>query len=72
MSDDNVITLSMPTTLDIPPERVIKAALEADLDMVLIIGWTEDGKMYASCSTGNMPETLFLIEKFKQEILRDE
>jgi hypothetical protein len=72
MSDDNVVHLDMPTTLDIPPERVLKAALEADLNMALVLGWTEDGAMYASCSSGNIPEVLFLLEKFKQEILKDE
>jgi hypothetical protein len=72
MSDDNVIQLSVPTTLDIPPERVLEGALKADLNMVLVLGWTEAGEMYASCSSGNIPEIVFLLEKMKMEVLRDE
>jgi hypothetical protein len=31
MSDDNVIVLDVLTTINLPPERILNAALEADL-----------------------------------------
>jgi hypothetical protein len=31
MSDDNVVELKLLTTINLPPERILNAALEADL-----------------------------------------
>lgn len=72
MSEGNVIHFGGVTSLDIPCEKILQGALARKLDTVLVLGWTEAGEMYASCSSGDIPEVLFLLEKFKMELLRDE
>lgn len=69
MSDDNVVFLE--TNLDLPPERILNGALEADLQTVLVIGWDKDERLFAGGSTANVAENLLLIEKFKQWLLSD-
>jgi len=71
MSDDNVVTLPVITTLDISPERVLDGALKADLDTVLVIGWDKEDRFYASGSTGGIGDLLLLLEIFKRELLSE-
>jgi len=71
MSDDNVVFLDVDTTLAIPPERVLDGALKADLEEVIVLGWTKDGQMYAAGSTGDIADTLLLLELFKKELLSE-
>jgi hypothetical protein len=49
MSDDNVIVLNVLTTINLPPERILNAALEADLAaLVVIVGYDKNGQYYFS------------------------
>jgi hypothetical protein len=61
MSDDNVIYLSGATTEDIPPERVIEAALDANLSVAIVIGRRADGSIYFASSTGDVREAHWLV-----------
>jgi len=61
MSDDNVIYLSEATTEDIPPERVIEAALDANLSVAIVIGRRADGSIYFASSTGDVKEAHWLV-----------
>lgn len=67
---DNIIHLDVLTTLDIPPERVLSGAIEADLDTVVVIGWTRDDEFWASASTSDVADLLLLLEMLKKELLR--
>lgn len=58
------------TTLDIPVDRVLEAAIGQGLEKVLIIGEEEDGKLYVACSTGNVGEVLVLMERAKNRLLK--
>lgn len=73
MSDaDNVVVLDMETTLDLPPERILNAAIKADLETVLVIGWDKEGDLYAAGSTAKIGDILLLLERTKQVVLSDE
>ena len=57
------------TTLPVPPENVLKGAIEQGLEDVIIVGRTKDGELYMAASTGEAPEILWLIECAKGYIL---
>lgn len=71
MSEDrsNVIVLPVNTVLDIPPERLLEAAIQADLETVVIIGRDKTGDLYFSSTTGYLPEVLWDIESAKQQVM---
>ena len=64
-----IITPSFNTRLDIPVERVLDAAKDAGIEMVLVLGRTKEGELYMAASTGDAPEILWLIECAKVHIL---
>lgn len=41
-----IVELKTVTLLDIPTERVLKRALEADLERCFVVGRTRDGTFY--------------------------
>ena len=61
MSDDNVIYLNEATTDDIPPARVVEAALDANLSVAIVIGRRPDGSIYFASSTGDVREAHWLV-----------
>jgi hypothetical protein len=61
MSDDNVIYLNEATTEDIPPERVVEGALDANLSVAIVIGRRPDGTIYFASSTGDVKEAHWLV-----------
>lgn len=69
--ESNVIVLPLPngTVLDIPPDRLLEAAKQADLETVVIIGRDKNGDLYFSSTTGYLPEVLWDIEEAKQEVM---
>lgn len=72
MSDDKVVNFTGITTLDLPPERVLKGALEADLESVTIVGYTKDGQEYFASSVADGAFTVWLFERFKKQLLEIE
>ena len=69
MSDDNVIYLSEATADDIPPERVIEAALDASLSVAIVIGRRADGTIYFASSTGDVREAHWLVSAVATNII---
>jgi hypothetical protein len=59
-----VVTLGGYTSLDIPVERVLDGAKE--LESILVLGWTKDGKFYAATSIGGKrsSELVDLAQRF--------
>ena len=65
-----VITLDVETRLDIPPERVLKKALEADMEGVVLIGYTKDGSYYAASSYADGGTVLWLLETCRLKLMK--
>lgn len=64
-----IITLGMETTLDIPTDRVLEAAV-GKLSTVLVLGYeSETGEPYFAGSTADRAEAIFLVERFKKFLL---
>lgn len=58
------------TKLDLPPERVLRAALDAKLSGVVILGYTEDGREYFASSYADGGEVVWLTERAKLALFR--
>lgn len=66
-----VVTFPGETTIDLPPERVLSAALESELSSVAVIGYKEDGELYLASSNAHAPDVVMMLELCKAMILRD-
>lgn len=51
------------------PSRILNGAINADLDLVLVLGWQKDGGFYAASTQGDKREILWLVEQFKQGLM---
>jgi hypothetical protein len=64
-----VIAFPGITTLDMPPEKVLSAAIAHDLETVVIVGKAKDGTPYYAGSTSDMHAVLYMIEVFKRDVV---
>lgn len=53
------------------PERVLKHANDADLEVVVVIGYDRGGGLYFMSSEPDGPEVLWLLEKARKALLED-
>lgn len=67
---DNVIVLNGKTRLDIPAERVLRAALEGGMSSVVVIGFDADDKEYFASSIADGAMVLWLLERSKLKLMR--
>ena len=65
----NVVELNCQTTLDLPAERVLMNALEADLDTAVVIGYDKQGDLYFASTTADGGNVVWLFEKGKLALL---
>jgi hypothetical protein len=63
--EDNIIEFSGSTSLDILPEKVLRSAIEKNLEDVIVLG---DGGYLAS-STGDKMKLVYMLEDAKHYIL---
>ena len=68
MTTTNVVVLPVETTLDLPANRILEAAItEPPLDTVLVIG-KQDGRFYLASSTSKLAEMLLLLRRAELSI----
>jgi len=58
----------LPTTLDIPVERVLDSDTARECDRVMVIGWRGDDLYFAS-STGDVADLNFLMDLAKASLI---
>ncbi len=63
-----VIQADFNTVADLPAERVLGAALDANLDQAIIIAM-RGGQPYYASTLGDIGHTLLEVELFKQSLL---
>lgn len=63
----DIIELDVITRLDIPVSRVLNNA--ADLENVVVIGWTKEGDFYFASSKGDGGDVIYLLELAKKKLL---
>lgn len=70
MSNDKVVPLKTVTSLDLPAERVLQAAVEAGLSDVVILGYTkDDDREYFASSIADGGSVLWLMKRLERELL---
>lgn len=68
---DTIIEFPGETRLDLPAEKVLNAALESNLESVIVVGWKEDGDMYLAGSAGDVMETIASLEIAKAALVKE-
>lgn len=66
---DNIVLFTGVTSLDLPADRVLQAAIDEGLEQVVIMGYTKDGEEYFASSVAGGPEVLWLLERSKIKLL---
>lgn len=66
----DVIEANIVTSLPIPVERILAKASDADLEMVVVIGWDKEGEPYFASSVSGGPEVLWLLELTKNRLFK--
>ena len=64
-----VVELDCVTTLDIPAEKILTKAIEANLDTAIVVGFNQDGSLYFSSTTGDAGTCMFLFELAKRSLV---
>ncbi len=57
--------------LDIPPEKVLQAAIDAGVTEVVIVGTDNDGKQYIAASMASAPVIAWHLELARLRIVQD-
>jgi hypothetical protein len=65
----DVIYFPGETSLDIPADRVLLPAVDADLEQVIVIGRYKDGEFYFAGTTSDVTLTNWLIDKAKKTVM---
>lgn len=60
------------TTLPIPPEKVLQAALDRGLAEVVVVGFDSDGDFYFSGSDASTPVNLHMLMRASYELMKAE
>lgn len=66
----DVVNFDGPTTLDIPPDKVLQGAIDSKLVSVIVIGETVGGEIYHASSTADLAEMILAVEIFKAELMK--
>jgi len=67
---EKVVPLGNITRLNIPPDRVLKAAIgEFDDDGVVIMGWDKNGELYFASSIASGATVVWLLEACKRRLM---
>ena len=64
-----VVVLPVVTTLDLPTQRVVQAALDAELQSAVVMGWDANGELYFASTMADGGDVLWLMEKCKVLLL---
>lgn len=65
----DIVNLNMVTRFDLPPDRILEAALDK-LDKVVILGYEKDGSEYFASSIADGADVVWLLERCKLRLLR--
>lgn len=69
----NVVNLPVITRLDLNPQRVLEAAMEAGMTGVVILGYAgkdDDEHEYFAASFADGGDVLWLLERLKMQLLQ--
>lgn len=65
-----VVAGNFITTLPIPPEKVLQAAIDRGLQEVVVVGFDNDGEFYFAGSDAGTPVNLHMLMKASYELMK--
>jgi hypothetical protein len=65
---NNVVILPVVTRLDLPAQRTLDAACDANLETAVVIGWDADGDFYFASNKADGGDVLWLLELAKRKL----
>lgn len=65
----DVVNFTGITSLDIPADRVLQAAIDEGLESVIVVGYTKDGNEFFASSIAGGPDCLWLMARFQKRLL---
>ena len=68
---DNVVVLNVSTTLPLPADRVLEAAV-GHLESVVLLGYEPGGSTWFASSTADKREVLWMLEEAKRALFEAE
>ena len=70
--ESNVVPFPGMTKISHRPEQILRAAIDADLDTVIVLGHTKSGEFWFSGNKSDAFEALWLLERAKPVLLASE
>ena len=67
---DNVVVLSDYITEEVHPNKVLMGAINAAMDVVIVVGYTKEGAEFFASSTGNHETTNWLLDVAKMRLMK--
>ena len=65
-----VVELDVASRLDVPVERILARVADAELELVIVIGYLKDGGEYFLSSIADGGDCVWLLERAKLKLLR--
>ena len=66
----DVVSLDVKTTLDIPPEKVLRRAIETGMTEVVICGIAADGTEFFASSVANGADTHWHLQRAMHQLMK--
>jgi hypothetical protein len=66
----DVVNLTQPTKLDGSPQRILDAALEANLKHVVVVGYDQEGNEYFASSYADGANAAWALQRGCVKLLR--
>jgi len=57
------------TKLDLPVDRIVDASRDADLSVIVVLGYRKDGTEYFASSVSDGADVVWLLERAKHKLL---
>lgn len=66
----DIINWPYPSTINLPPERILEEAAKQDFDGVVVLGFLKDGSAYMASSYADGGQVTWLIDRCKHVMHR--
>lgn len=66
---ENLFKINPATVVSIDPKQILEKAMDADYELVMVIGWNKDREFDMRASHSDMPELNWLLDKAKDTLL---
>lgn len=68
-NEDNVVPFNAAFHGDLDASIILEAAAEHEYEMMMVIGFKEDGEFYMATSTGYLGDHLLLLQRGIKEVM---